>query len=255
MKKTIGVCCMLVLAFTLVTGGAQATMLQPNNTWDQLLAETLTAVEGLTVPTATVSVNGSGQVTVVPDMAIVNVGVSVTQPSVKDAQDQVNTAMNDILTALGDLGIAEDKMATSNYSVYPVYDYSDTGERTLRGYQVTNQLNVTVVDFAQINDVLDTAVENGANEINGLTFEVADQSTYYQQALVAAVQQAQIKAETLAQASGKTLGDLLEITEGTSGYSAYAMRSVAMEAGAGGTNIQAGETEIGATVTLVYELK
>lgn len=256
MKKTLSVLTLAALVLTLLAPAALATggAGQTTTAWDQLLLETLKSVESLSDPSATLTVSGASYVTAVPDMATVQVGVSITQAEVKDAQDQANQTMEAILAALKDLGIADTAIATSNYSVSPAYDYSGES-RQLTGYQVSNQLSVTVTDFDLVNQVIDVSVQNGATDIYGLSFDLSGRAEYYQQALTAAVADGQAKAATLAQAAGKTLGDLVSVTEQGGGVSVLAKSEAAMDMAAGATNIQAGQTQVSANVTLVYEIK
>lgn len=254
MKKALSVFLLASLLVVALIPAALATSAAPT-TWDQLLQETLQSVENLAKNTR-LTVSGESYVTATPDTAVVNVGITATEADVKTAQDKANQITQDMLDALLALEIPQASIATSNYSVYPTYDYSgDT--RVLNGYQVSSQLSVTLTDFDLINQVIDTAVEKGANEINGLSFDVSNRSQYYQQALAAAIENGQAKAAVMAQAAGKTLGDLVEVIEQGSGVSAYAevkMMDAPADAGAG-TNIQAGETQVSANVTLVYELQ
>lgn len=252
MKKVITVLTLSALLLVALVPGALATSANPG-TWDQLLSATLQSVDALGNPQ--LEVTGSSYVTATPDIAVVNVGISVQNADVAAAQTQANETSQKILDALVALEIPQTDIATSNYSVFPTYDYSgDT--RVLNGYQVSSQMSVTVRDFDLINQVIDTAVAQGANEINGLSFDVSDRNTYYQQALAAAITSGQAKAAVMAQAAGKTLGELVQVVEETTGVSTYAEYKAldAPAAGDAGTNIQSGETQISATVKLIYQL-
>lgn len=255
MKKVISVLCLAVFLLAATLPGALATSLVPASNWDQLLAETLRSVQAMGQENGTLEVNGSSFVTAAPDMASINLGISVQDPALKTAQEQANQTAQDVLDALLALGIPKEDITTSNYNVSPVYDYS--GETTtLTGYRVTNQLQITLRDLTKLNDAVDTAVEKGANEIGSLSFGVLDQSPLYAQALQGAIADAQGKAEAMAKAAGKTLGRLIQVVEQSAGAAVmYEQRSYAvMDSAAGGTNLQAGQTEVRASVKLVYEL-
>lgn len=253
MKKTLAT--LTALALVLTAPAALATNINNNPTsWDQLLTETLRSVESLSNPTAQLSVSGAGTITATPDIAVINLGVTSQEADIQTAQDKANEVMQNILNALTELSVPSESIQTTQYSVYPVYNYNND-QPTITGYSVSSQVNVTLTNFDLINQVMDAAVQAGANNIGGLSFDVSTREELYHQAMTSAVAQAQAKAATLAQASGKQLGDLLVVSEDNGSYSTIALREVAMDSAAGSTNIQAGQIEITANVTLVYEIQ
>lgn len=254
MKKMLGCTLVLSLMLVLLVPGAQATGQAPS-AWDQLLNQTLEAVEQLSNEPTTLKVSGTSTVSVAPDRAVINIGVSAQNQEVEAAQTEANEKVQAILDALLGLQIQQENIMTSQYRVNPVYDYSgDTP--VLTGYEVSNQLTVLINNFDLVNIVIDTAVKAGANQMNGLNFEVSQRGVYYQQVLQGAFADGQAKATVLATASGKTLGNLVSIEESSSvGGGGYPVAYMAMDSGAGATNIQAGLVEIGASVTLVFELR
>lgn len=205
---------------------------------------------------ATVSVNGQGRVFVEPDTASVIVGVDVIQDTLSAAQADASTQMTAIIDALKAAGIAEDDIQTVNFSVSILRDYDDRGmPGPITGFQVSNQVNVTVRDIDQLGDLLDTVVDQGANAIWGITFYVEDPSGPASEARKLAVDNATQKARELAAASGMQLGRLVSISEGYA-PSPLPVDYIAQEdAGrAGGAPIQSGSTEIAVQVQLTFEL-
>jgi len=188
-------------------------------------------------------------------MATIMLGVSIEDSSVAVAQEKANILMQGIISSLKALGIDESKMATSNYSVYPTYDYSQD-PASVRGYQVNNMLTVQVQEFAIISQVIDRAVQAGANQVQGISFDSSKRSMIYRDALQNAIAAAREKAAIMAFAAGKELGKLRSVTEGdqSMGYffNTYDIRALASSAQ---TNIMGGELEVTAKVTLVFELK
>src|SRR3989344_1849077 len=195
------------------------------------------------------TVTGEGKVTVVPDTAIVDLGVTANLPTVKAAQSQANTVINKITDELKKLGITDKDVRTSNYSVYPQYDYQQ-GNR-ITGYQVSANLTVTVREIDKVNQVVDVATANGANTIGGiqLTVDEKKQKKLLQQARELAVKEAKEKANSLAEAAGITLGKVVNVVEASpEGFPRTMMAKT-------DTQIQPGSTDITSSVTLYYETR
>ena len=206
------------------------------------------------------TVEGVGKVTVVPDTAIVELGINVQNPTVKSAQTQANTVIKDITSALKDLGIDSQDLKTSNYSIYPQYDYT-AGRNRITGYQVNVSLTVKVRDIDKVNQVIDAATAKGANTIGGilLTVDETKQKQLKQQAREEAVKEAKTKAESLARAAGLSLGKIVNVQESDSlDPRPMLYAKLAPEVGLGGagdTSIQPGSTDITSSVTLFYETR
>ena len=206
------------------------------------------------------TVEGVGKVTVVPDTAIVDLGINVQSPTVKSAQTQANTVIKDITSALKDLDIDAQDLKTSNYSIYPQYDYA-AGRNRITGYQVNVSLTVKVRDIDKVNQVIDAATAKGANTIGGilLTVDETKQKELKQQAREQAVKEAKTKAESLARAAGLSLGKIVNVQESDSSDPRpilYAKSAPEVGLGGGGdTSIQPGSTDITSSVTLFYETR
>ena len=255
MKKTIGrTLVALALAGALLLCAAAPGLASNNDAWAALLDKTVTAIGQMTAETGELTVVGTAAIAVEPDKAAIMLGVSIEESSVAAAQEKVNTTMQGIVDSLRALGIEQSKMTTSNYSVFPVYDYSSE-PAFVRGYQVNNMLTVQVQEFALISQVIDKAVQAGANQVQGITFDTAKRSELYQEALKNAVAAAREKAVVMAFASGKQLGNLLGVIEGDQGSVFHNAWDARAESDALQTNILGGELEVVAKVTLVFELK
>ena len=107
-----------------------------------------------------ITVSGSGKVTLVPDVARVNLGVTITKPTVKAVRDAGARVMTDVITALKALGIADADIQTTNLSLYPQYGNGSTPK--IVGYQISEQVQVTVRDLDKAGDVVDAATAKGA---------------------------------------------------------------------------------------------
>jgi uncharacterized protein len=166
-------------------------------------------------PPRGLTLTGVGEVRARPDLAVVRVGVVSQAATARAALDHNNRAMRAVMAALQDQGIAERDMQTSQFTVQPRYRHDQTGEAPPRidGYQVSNQLTVTVRDLERLGPVLDQAVSVGSNQILGVTFDLADPEPRRDEARRLAVEDAMRKARVYAEAAGVALGPIRAMTE------------------------------------------
>lgn len=206
-------------------------------------------------------VTGESQVTTVPDQAEINLGITVTDSTVKGAQDQANQVMNNIITQLGELGIAKDDIQTTNYSLNPNFDFQ-SGTQDITGYTVNANVMVTLTNFELLNQVIDTATTAGANQIGGITFSLSDEkeAELRQVARAEAIEDAKVNAHELAGLAGMTLGKVINVIETPTPNQPPIMfaREAAMSLDASGqaaapTNVQPGSASYTYTVILSYE--
>ena len=159
------------------------------------------------------TVSGTGRVTVVPDIASINIGVRSEAEVVTDALDSNTAQANAISEALQELGVAEDDIQTSNFNVYPSDRYDPmTGQVEGRYFVVENTVNVTVRELSSLGEVLTAVVEAGANNIYGINFNVEDREAAIAEARQLAIEDAKAKAEAIAEESGVELGEILNIS-------------------------------------------
>ena len=202
----------------------------------------------------TITVLASGKVTVVPDVARVNLGVTITKPTVKAVREAGAKSMTDIIAALKALGIADADIKTTNLSLYPQYGSGSTPK--IVGYQISEQIQVTVRDLDKAGDVVDTATAKGATDVNGIAFEVADPVKAQNDARAAAVAAARASAAAMATAGKVSLGAVISITDSTPpspifyGYGA----SKAAPSADTATPVQPGTQDLSAMVTVVFEI-
>jgi len=204
-----------------------------------------------------ISIEGVGKVTVVPDIATFSIGVLTEKPTVAVAQKDNSDKMNAIVKALKDLGVKDEDIQTSQYNIYPQYDWLDN-RQNLRGYQVSQDVMVKVRDLDRVGDIFAKAGELGANAVGGLQFTVDDPEAAKQEARVEAIQQAQEKAKFLADQTGIKLGKIVsfyEYSPETGGpiYTAKAM-DVGLGGGGGAPEIQTGSNEVIVNVNVSYEV-
>lgn len=207
----------------------------------------------------TITVSGSATISLMADMATLEIGVETTSQDVAQAQSQNAYEMNNVIAALKNAGVSEDDLITSNFNVWSGYEYATSSlgvETRTPVYTVSNMLSVTVRDLTAIGDLIDVAVKAGANQMYGLTFSSTENNAAYQQALTRAVEDAAQKAQVLCDAAKVTLGDLIHIDAQENGYN-YGIRNVysAKETAADGAAIVTGDVQVSATVTLTYGIR
>lgn len=213
-----------------------------------------TSIDG-TAPEHTISVAGSGKVTVVPDMATVNLGVTIQRETAKGARDAGAQAMTKVVAAIKALGIAEKDITTSMVSLNPVYDYKSNVQK-ITGYQLDNTVSIVVRDLDKVSAVLDDSVAAGATTVNGISFDVADRTGAEAKARVAAITDAKAKADALAGAAAVSITGVSSIAESVSTPIWYS-RDMGLAAGAAAdaaTPILPGSTDITITVNVVYTI-
>ncbi|MDO8581640.1 MAG: SIMPL domain-containing protein [bacterium] len=205
----------------------------------------------------TITIEGQGKVRGIPDIATVNLGFTVEKKEVREAQKENSITMNKIIAALKQLRISTDDMQTTDYSIYPQYDYLKDGGQKFRGYTVTQNVTVKIRDLSTVSDVLDQAGFLGLNQVGGIQFTMDEPEALRQQARVKALQNAQIKAAELAQVAGVRLGRVVSFSENASGGYPVPMYASMKSEGVGGAaaDIQAGSQDVVVNATVTYEIE
>ncbi len=207
----------------------------------------------------TITVSGHGEARVVPDLAIVSIGVLSQSATAAQALAANSTAMQTIFDALKTAGIAAKDIQTSNFTVQPRYQYNNDGKPPLLdGYDVSNTVTVTVRKLDSLGNVLDKAVSAGSNQINGIQFQVSKPETAEDEARKLAVEDAHRKAMIYAKAGNVALGDIASISEG-GGFEPPVPMLRAKAMSADGTSsappIAGGEQALGIDVNIVWVIK
>jgi uncharacterized protein YggE len=203
-----------------------------------------------------ITVVGEGKVSAQPDMAQINMGIEVVGPDVKEASSQAETAMNGLLTALKGEGVAEKDIQTSYYNVWVERPYAQQGGPSGEAiYHVSNSVNVTVRDLANVANLLGKAIEAGANNINSINFSLADPSPLRSEAREKAVTNAEAKAAELAGLNGVQVGQVVRISEVVGGVAPYEYAAAAGIGGGGGGPISPGEVEVTVQLQITYDIQ
>ncbi len=161
-----------------------------------------------------VSVSGTGEVTGAPDTLTIDLGVSVLGETVAEATTRASERAEALIEALVSGGVDRDDIATTNYSIFPEYDFREREERLI-GYRVNNTVRAKIHDIATAGDIIDSAVAAAGDEatVSGLSFSIEDDAGLVEAARTSAWEDARAKAEQLASLSGQTLGRVIAITE------------------------------------------
>ncbi len=205
-------------------------------------------------------VQGSSEVRVVPDLAVVRLGIVEQAPTAEDAQDEVNGVANRIINALPAAGIEESDVQTPRLTLSPVYSRQrpDGGQPpSIIAYRAANTITVRVEALGRIGEVIDRALRAGANQLEGVSFELQDDLASRQAALRNAVGEAQVKAEAIADALNVELVSILSVNEGGVMVERPMMemsRAMSLQQGAP-TPVSPGEVSVAASVTIQYRIE
>jgi uncharacterized protein YggE len=201
----------------------------------------------------TITMTGHGEIKAAPDTATINAGVTSSAATAVAALSANSARMTLLFDALKKLGIPERDIQTSGFSVSPQYTNGDNNNpRRLTGYMVNNDVNVRLEDVTRSGAVLDTLVGAGANQMNGIGFDIANPGPMLEKARIHAIADARTRAETYAQAASVTLGPIVSISEGGGETAPRPMfRVMAM---AVPTPVAPGEQSVTADVTVVWEI-
>ena len=164
-------------------------------------------------PPPMISVTGEASVSVPPDQAQIDGGVTTDAKTAREASEANNAAMGKVLLALKGAGIEEKDYQTSRLSLQPQYAPNRPGPSPVVGYRASNRVTVRLRDVAKTAGIIDVLVGAGANELGGINFVVSQASKLLDEAREKAIADARRKAEIYAKAAGVTLGEALNISE------------------------------------------
>jgi len=206
-------------------------------------------------------VTGQGKVNVVPDIAILRLGIEAEETSVAEAQTKAAEAMDKVMAALTENGVAKKDIQTQYFSIRRVTKWDRVKEEeVVVGYRVTNMVTAKIRDIDEAGTIIDAVAEAGGDltRIDSIGFSVDDPSEYYEEAREKAMADAKAKAKQLASLAGVTLGKPTYISEGIS-YPVYPREVIqyekAMAAPVPETAISPGEMEISLSLQVAYAIR
>ena len=207
-----------------------------------------------------ITVSGTGKVYAKPDVAIINLGVTTTGTTVADVINKNSEKMNAVIEAVKKLGVEEKDIQTTNYNLYPQYNYTEARGRLFEGYTLDQNVQVKIRDFTKTGSILAKATDMGSNLVGNLQFTIDDADQFKQEARAKAIEKAKANAKNLAEKSGISLGKIVNVYENSNSY-APMMYDSKMVSGMGGAEtsvtptIAAGQQEIEITINLTYLVK
>lgn len=262
MKKILSLVLLVALPFAAFAGctSAPPPAASPVPVIDESTGSVASAVP-------TITVNGEGELELTPDMATLELGVEERQhATAKEAIEANAQAMDAVMAALKAQGIEEKDMQTSNFHLYTNYNYDTNGNIVGKPkYSVSNSLTVTIYAIDKIGDIIDAAVDAGATMSYGMSFGLKDTKEKETEALLLAYENARSRAEALAAATGKQIGSVLLLNDGTQIAEQiytevpYARAEAAYDMAAGNnasykTSVSAGSMKVTAKVSVRFTL-
>ena len=240
--------------------GASASVTTPYETNTQYLSSEQVVYNSQSTG---IWVSGQGAVTVIPDVAVLNIGVEAQAATVDEAMDEAAVAMDRVITSLHTNGVAENDIKTQWFDIYPIKDsarsWIEDDYEVLIGYRVTNMVTVKIRDVEATGQIIDAAAKAGGDliRIDGVSFTVDDPSIYEGEARAQAIADARAKAQQLASLAGVHLGNPFYISESGGFYPIYQDYYGMGVAGAErvATSISPGETEITLTVQMAFAIE
>jgi uncharacterized protein YggE len=205
------------------------------------------------VPPA-ITVSGEATVSVAPDQAQVEAGVTSDAKTAREASEANNTAMGKLLLALKAAGIDAKDIQTSRLSLQPQSAPNRSTPNAIVGYRASNQVIVRLRDVTKVASTIDLLVGAGANDIGGINFMVSQASKLLDDAREQAVADARRKAEIYAKAAGVTLAAPLSISEGGSPGPVFRGKMMAA-APMATTPVAQGEETLSVTVSVSWAIK
>lgn len=206
-----------------------------------------------------ITTTGNGVVIAQNNRAVMYLAVETMSSDAKQAAQDNANIMTKVKHAVIGAGAAPDKIETDNYTMYPVYEY-DKGKVKSRKYEVNNRMKVVVEDLTKAGAVMDAAISAGANRIENIMFTVRNPGKYKDDALREAAQDARRKADIIAASLGKTVTNIISVTDNSVRVSP---RNYMMNARmAGGNDIaesattpmEGGDAKVESSVTVVFEI-
>ncbi|MBQ4891508.1 oxidative stress defense protein [Shewanella sp. MMG014] len=198
---------------------------------------------------------GISQVQVAPDMAEISVQVSLTKSTAKEAKSAVDEAVVKFIARLKEAGVSTDDIQSANLQIQPQYHYPSKQPRELTGYHASRQLTVTVMKLNQLNDILDSALEEGINRVQNIALKSSDETKAIEQARQAAINDAKQKAQSLAQGFDRKLDGVWEIRYLTQHPVQPVMMRMSAVQSDTMESYQYGEVNVEERVEVVYRLK
>lgn len=210
------------------------------------------------MPPEMVTVNGEARTTTQNQIASFNAGVDSVKDNKDEAIKEVNSKIEELIKAVKEFGIVDGDIQTQNMSVYQNEEmYYDNGvQKSRKGqWRVNNNVEIILRDITKANQLTEVLTKSGANNVYGPNFRMDDTSTIEKEMFDAAISDAREKAESIAKASGRKLGKVLNVVEGGSQNGVYPLFDQVEGRGGGGMPIEPGSATVTKSVSVSFELE
>ena len=260
MKKTL-VCILLCIMLSAATGCKSPEEINQTEQQKPSTQQEIVIKQELEAEQRVLTVTGNGKVDAPPDIATVQLSVFVQSKTVEEAQNQNTQQMEAVLAAIKTMGIKDENIQTQEVTIYPIQDY-DKNPPVITGYRATNAVTVEIHNIKITGELIAAALQAGANEVLSVEFHLLDETEAYQEALAAAVADANAKAQVMAETAGVDLDGPILVQECASNIQnandnlrfAAAEQPADADAGTAVTPIQAGQITVSAQVTIQFKL-
>jgi len=205
----------------------------------------------------TISVNGIGMASAPPDVAEVQLGVETIKTDASVAISENTERMTAVMDVIKGMNVEDKDVQTVNYSMWIEEVYDKEGQPTgeIR-YHVVNQVRIKLRDLTKTGELLQAALEAGANNVGGISFSVADPAALQREARDQAIANARAKAEQLAAGLGAHVGPLRQVSEFGGVVVPSEVRTVekAVVVGGGPVPVSGGEFSITVEIQVVFDI-
>jgi uncharacterized protein YggE len=205
----------------------------------------------------TLNVSGVGVVYLTPDIVYINIGVNTQRENASEAVEINKEQTSAVIQAIKDFGVAEKDIRTTNFSIWSNPQYDEFGQITGTNYSVDNTVYVTIRDLDKLGDLLDAAINAGANSIYSIQFDVEDKTEANKEARALAVEDAKTEAQELADTAGVSLVEIQTVSYYESGATPnfYGGKGGGGGGEAAAVPIQPGQLAVTVTVDMTYSIK
>lgn len=210
------------------------------------------------------SVNGSATLFKPADQLSFSIGVYTENADVEEASKANAIKMEAVVNALKQAGLTKDEYQTGSFTVSPVYsrqpkDPPADWRATVLAYRVQNELLIKTTQLERSGSLIDAINKAGADTINEIAFSLKEKEAAQNEAIAAATANALSNAKTLAESAQLSLKRVIKISLDQVGPSSPNYRTKMLFGAQGGnspsTSIEAGQIEVNATISVLYEIE
>ena len=209
-----------------------------------------------------ISVSGTGEVYVTPDVGFITISVKTENKNVSVASDENSQKMNNVIEYIKSEGVESKDIKTTGYNINPRYEWNnDTGKRILAGYEVSQSVSVKIRDLSKVGMIISNATTKGANDVSSLSFIVDNDDDAKAEAKELAINDAKAKAKELEDLLGIKMIRIVSFSEYSDGYyqrlayDAMVSSEKQLSNAIAVPTIEVGENKITSTVTITYSIK